>query len=52
MVPNNATGLGIVVTATNTSGLSTSETFAVETPAPAPPMVTNRLGRNAARVES
>ena len=39
--PYNATGLNIVVTATNTSGLSTSETFAVQTPAPAPPSVTN-----------
>ena len=40
-VPYNATGLNIVVTASNTSGLSTSETFAVQTPAPAPPSVTN-----------
>jgi hypothetical protein len=44
MVPNNATVLGIMVTATNTSGLTASETFAVETPAPAPPMVTNQTG--------
>ena len=44
MVPYNAAGLSIVVTATNTSGLTTSETFAVQTPAPAPPMVTNQTG--------
>ena len=44
MVPNNATVLGIMVTATNTSGLTASETFAVETPAQAPPMVTNQTG--------
>jgi Putative Ig domain len=44
MVPNNATVLGIMVTATNTSGLTASETFAVQTPAPAPPMVTNQTG--------
>ena len=44
MVPYNAAGLSIVVTATNTSGLTTAETFAVQTPAPAPPMVTNQTG--------
>jgi hypothetical protein len=35
-VPNTATGLSIKVTATDTSGLSASETFAVNTPATAP----------------
>ncbi|MDR3494597.1 MAG: putative Ig domain-containing protein, partial [Ancalomicrobiaceae bacterium] len=35
-VPNTAAGLSIVVTAKDTSGLSTSETFAVSTPASAP----------------
>ena len=44
MVPYDAAGLSIVVTATNTSGLITAETFAVQTPAPAPPMVTNQTG--------
>jgi hypothetical protein len=44
MVPYDAAGLSIVVTATNTSGLTTAETFAVQTPAPAPPMVTNQTG--------
>jgi hypothetical protein len=33
-----------VVSATNASGLTTSETFAVQTPAPSPPMVTNQTG--------
>jgi hypothetical protein len=37
MVPNNADGFSIVVSATNASGLTTSETFAVQTPAPSPP---------------
>jgi hypothetical protein len=44
MVPNNADGFSIVVSATNASGLTTSETFAVQTPAPSPPMVTNQTG--------
>ena len=44
MVPNNADGSSIVVSATNASGLTTSETFAVQTPAPSPPMVTNQTG--------
>lgn len=44
MVPNDAAGLSIVVSATNTSRLTTSETFAVQTPPPAPPMVTNQTG--------
>ena len=35
-VPNTATGLNIKVTATDTSGLSASETFAVTTPSTAP----------------
>ena len=35
-VPNSTTGLSIKVTAKDTSGLSTSETFAVQTPASAP----------------
>jgi hypothetical protein len=35
-VPNTATGLNIEVTATDTSGLSASETFAVLTPASSP----------------
>ena len=35
-VPNSTTGLSIDVTATDTSGLSSSETFAVSTPASAP----------------
>ena len=39
-VANSATGLSIKVTATDTSGLSTSETFAVTTPASAPVLVT------------
>jgi hypothetical protein len=43
-VPNNAAGLSIVVSATNTSRLTTSETFAVQTPPPAPPTVTNQTG--------
>jgi hypothetical protein len=38
-VPGNAAGLAIKVTATDTSGLSASETFSVLTPA-APPVVT------------
>ena len=42
MVPNDAAGLSILVSATNTSGLTASETFSVQTPAPAPPMVTNQ----------
>jgi hypothetical protein len=44
MVPYNAAGLSIVVSATNTSRLTTSETFAVQTPPPAPPTVTNQTG--------
>jgi len=40
-VPSNTAGLSIMVTATNTSGLSTSETFSVQTPAPSPPSLTN-----------
>jgi Putative Ig domain/Calpain family cysteine protease len=36
MVPNTAAGLSLKVTATDTSGLSTSETFSVLTPAAAP----------------
>ena len=39
-VANSATGISIKVTATDTSGLSTSETFAVATPASAPMLVT------------
>jgi hypothetical protein len=39
-VPSGASGLSIKVTATDTFGLSTSETFAVATPTPAPPIVT------------
>jgi trimeric autotransporter adhesin len=38
-VPNTAAGLSIKVTATDTSGLSTSETFSVLTPASAPALV-------------
>jgi Putative Ig domain len=44
MVPDIVAALSIVVRATNTSGLTTSETFAVQTPPPAPPMVTNQTG--------
>jgi Putative Ig domain len=40
-VPSNTAGLSIMVTATNTSGLSTSETFSVQTPAPSSPSLTN-----------
>jgi hypothetical protein len=36
IVPNTAAGLSVKVTATDTSGLSVSETFAVATPAAAP----------------
>jgi len=39
-VPSGASGLNIEVTATDTSGLLASETFAVLTPAPAAPTVT------------
>jgi hypothetical protein len=39
-VANNATGLSIRVTATDTSGFSASETFSIATPAPAAPTVT------------
>jgi hypothetical protein len=39
-VPVNAAGLSIKVTATDTYGLSTSETFAVATPLPSAPVVT------------
>ncbi len=38
--PAGTNGLSIKVTATDTSGLSVSETFSVATPAPAPPIVT------------
>ena len=40
-VPNTATGFAIKVTATDTSGLSTSETFSVATPA-APPALASQ----------
>jgi hypothetical protein len=40
-VPSNTASLSIMVTATNTSGLSTSETFSVQTPAPSLPSLTN-----------
>ena len=43
MVPNNADGSSIVVSATNASGLTTSETFAVQTRC-LRPMVTNQTG--------
>jgi putative Ig domain-containing protein/calpain family cysteine protease len=39
-VANTATALSLKVTATDTSGLSTSETFSVATPAPAAPTLT------------
>ena len=39
-VANNAAGLSIKVTATDTSGFSASETFSIATPAPAAPTVT------------
>lgn len=39
-VPVGTSGLSIKVTATDSLGLSTSETFAVATPAPPPPVVT------------
>ncbi len=39
-VANSAMGLSLKVTATDSSGLSTSETFSVLTPAPAAPTVT------------
>ena len=39
-VANNATGLSIRVTTTDTSGFSASETFSIATPAPAAPTVT------------
>jgi hypothetical protein len=42
MVPNDAAGLSILVSATNRSGLTASETFSVQTPTPAPPIVTNQ----------
>jgi len=38
-VPSTATGLAIVVTATDTSGLTASETFSVSTPASAPTVI-------------
>ena len=43
-VPNTAAGLSLKVTATDTSGLSASETFSVLTPATAPtaPILTNQ----------
>ena len=46
VVPNTAAGLNLVVTATDTSGLSASETFAVTTPASAP-IVTDRTSQQA-----
>ncbi len=39
-VPNTTAGLSLKVTATDTSGLSASETFSVQTPATAPILVT------------
>jgi putative Ig domain-containing protein len=42
MVPNNVADLNIRVSATNTSKLTASETFAVRTPAPTPPIVANQ----------
>ena len=44
-VPNNAAGLSIKVTATDTSGLSVSETFSVATPAAAPTLVSQTSGQ-------
>ena len=41
-VPSSATGFNIEVTATDTGGAHASETFAVLTPAPAPPTVTDQ----------
>ena len=43
-VPNNVVGMSILVTATNTSSLSASETFSVKTPAAAAPTLTNQTG--------
>lgn len=42
MVPNNVADLNIQVSATNTSGLTASETFVVQIPAPTPPIVRNQ----------
>jgi phage-related protein len=42
--PAGTNGLSIKVTATDTSGLSVSETFSVATPAPASPIVTAQTG--------
>ena len=44
-VPNSANGLSIKVTATDTSGVSASETFAVTTPAQAPVVTTQTSGQ-------
>ena len=43
-VANSATGLSVKVTATDTSGLSASETFAIATPAPLAPTLTAQTG--------
>ncbi len=45
-VPNTAAGLSIKVTATDTSGLSASETFAVATPASAPVLKTQTAAQS------
>jgi hypothetical protein len=44
-VPNSAAGLSIKVTATDTSGLSASETFAANLVAPTAPTITNQTAK-------
>lgn len=44
IVPNSAVGFSVLVTATNTSGLTGSETFEVKTPAAPVPIVTDPTG--------
>jgi hypothetical protein len=44
IVPNSAVGFSVLVTATNTSGLTASETFEVKTPAAPVPIVTDPTG--------
>jgi hypothetical protein len=45
-VPNTAAGLSITITATDTSGLSASETFSVLTPATAPILATQTANQS------
>ena len=44
IAPNSSVGFSVLVTATNTSGLTASETFEVKTPAAPVPIVTDPTG--------